>query len=234
MFLLNERGGGRRAGDLEETTFVVKSIRGGASGGTIDSLRTTVDEVKADTSTRRVLVDPYALSPDRAAEPDLGPERDPVKPLRDERLGGWLAPFVMGIVNTRVVRRSNALQDYAYGRELRYRELMLTGGRPLGRGEGGRHLGGLAGRCSPASRLPGARQLLDRVLPDPGEGPSEEARESGFFNIDIHTTTSTGAKLRLRDPRLRRPRLQGDRRDARRERALRWRSTTTCRAAAAS
>ena len=71
------------------------------------------------------MADPYALSPDRAAEPDLGPERDPMSVVHDPALGGFLAPFVMGTVNTRVVRRSNALQGHAYGRRLRYRELML-------------------------------------------------------------------------------------------------------------
>ena len=119
--LLHEAAQAGGHGELGETSFVVKAMRGGASGGTIDSVRTAVDTVKKDPPSRRVLADPYALSPDRAAEPDLGSERDSLKPLRDDRLGGWLAPFVMGSVNTRVVRRSNALQDHAYGRRFRYR-----------------------------------------------------------------------------------------------------------------
>ena len=182
-------------GDLEDTSLVVKKVRGGASGGTIDSLRTAVDTVKKDKSSRRTLLDPYGLSPDRESEPDLGPQRDPTKPLHDEQLGGWLAPFVMGSVNTRVVRRSNALQGHAYGRQLRYRELMLTGGGPAGLAKAAGIAGGVAGAFA-GFALPGTRQLLDRLLPDPGEGPDEETREKGFFNIDIHTTTSSGKKLR--------------------------------------
>jgi short subunit dehydrogenase-like uncharacterized protein len=182
-------------GELGETSLVVKAMRGGASGGTIDSLRTAVDTVKKDPPSRRVLADPYALSPDRAAEPDLGSERDSLKPLLDDRLGGWLAPFVMGSVNTRVVRRSNALQRHAYGRRFRYRELMLTGRGPLGGAKAAGVAGGIAAVFAGLA-TPGARQLLDRVLPDPGEGPSESARERGFFNIDIHTTTSSGERLR--------------------------------------
>jgi short subunit dehydrogenase-like uncharacterized protein len=193
--LLHEAAVAGGHGELGETSFVVKAMRGGASGGTIDSARTTVDEVKKDRSSRRLLADPYALSPDRAAEPDLGTERDSLKPIRDERLGGWLAPFVMGSVNSRVVRRSNALQDHAYGRSFGYRELMLTGGGPIGLAKSAGVAGGIAGVFAGLA-TPGARQLLDRVLPSPGEGPSASARERGFFNIDIHTETTSGERLR--------------------------------------
>lgn len=187
------RAGGH--GELGETSFVVKAMRGGASGGTIDSLRTAVDTVKKDRPSRGVLADPYALSPDRASEPDLGPERDSLKPTHDDRLGGWLAPFVMGSVNTRVVRRSNALRGHAYGSRFSYRELMLTGGGPLGVAKAAGVAGGIAGAFA-GFATPGARQLLDKLLPSPGEGPSESTRDRGFFKIDIHTTTSSGKRLR--------------------------------------
>jgi short subunit dehydrogenase-like uncharacterized protein len=193
--LLHEAAQAGGHGDLEETSFVVKAMKGGASGGTIDSARTAIDTVKKDKSTRRVLADPYALSPDRAAEPDLGGERDSMKPQRDDELGGWLAPFVMGSVNTRVVRRSNALSNYSYGRQFRYRELMRTGGGPLGLAKAAGVSGGIAGMFAGLA-TPGARQVLDRVLPDPGEGPDLKTRENGFFNIDIHTKTSSGKRLR--------------------------------------
>jgi short subunit dehydrogenase-like uncharacterized protein len=193
--LLHEAAKADGHGELGETSFVVKRIRGSASGGTIDTLRTTVDTVKKDPASRRLLLDPYSLSPNRATEPDLGAERDPAKPLRDDRLGGWLAPFVMGSVNSRVVRRSNALQGHAYGRQFRYRELMLTGPGLVGAAKAAGITGGLAGAFA-GFAMPGFRQLLDRVLPDPGEGPSEKTREGGFFDIDIHTTTSSGERLR--------------------------------------
>ncbi len=184
----------RGAGDLGDTSLVVRKMRGGASGGTIDSARGQIDAARADKSLRRILLDPYALSPDRSAEPNLGAERDPVKPVHDERLGGWLAPFVMGTVNSRVVRRSNALQAYAYGRSLRYRELMATGGGPLGAAKAAGVTGGIAALFGGLSFGP-TRALLDRVLPDPGEGPSPEAREKGFFSIEVHSDTSSGEHL---------------------------------------
>ncbi len=194
VMCLHERATETGAGDLGPTTLVVRKMRGGASGGTIDSARGQIDAARADKSLRRIMVDPYALSPDRSAEPDLGPERDPMKPVHDERLGGWLAPFVMGTVNSRVVRRSNALQAYAYGRALRYRELMATGSGPVGAAKAAAMTGGIAALFGGLSFGP-SRKLLDRVLPDPGEGPSPEQREKGFFAIEVHSTTSGGAEL---------------------------------------
>lgn len=193
VFLLAEHARANGLGDLQDTSYVVVNMRGGASGGTIDSLRSTVDIVKADKSVRKILGDPYALSPDRANEPKLGNESDAMGAKRDPELG-WLAPFFMGSVNSRVVRRSNALSGYAYGRELRYREVMATGKGPLGAVKANGIAAGV-GALFAGFALPGTRQVLDRALPDPGEGPSPKAQESGFFNIDIHTRTSSGARL---------------------------------------
>ena len=182
------------AGELTKTTLVVRKMRGGVSGGTIDSMRGQLDAAKADKSLRKIMVDPYCLSPDRSAEPDGKDERDPMGPINDPELGGWLAPFVMGTVNTRVVRRSNALQDHAYGKGMRYRELMLTGGLPLGPVKAAGFSAALGALVAGLSVGP-TRKLLDRVLPDPGEGPSPEAREKGFFKIDVHARTTAGPEL---------------------------------------
>ncbi|HEY5143491.1 MAG TPA: saccharopine dehydrogenase NADP-binding domain-containing protein [Solirubrobacteraceae bacterium] len=194
VLALHEHASANGLGDLGETTYVMVRSRGGISGGTIDSLRGQLDEGRRDPAARRLMADPYGLSPDRAAEPQLGSERDPIGIVHDEELGGWLAPFAMGTINTRVVRRSNALLGYAYGRQLRYRELMLTGGLPLGPLGAAAVSGGLLATMAGLSFGP-TRKLLDRVLPDPGEGPSEKTRERGFFHTDVHTTTSTGARL---------------------------------------
>jgi short subunit dehydrogenase-like uncharacterized protein len=185
------------AGELGETTLVVVGIGGGVSGGTIDSMRGQLDEGKADRDARRLSADPYSLAPDRTAEPSPREERDPTGVSRDPHTGAWLAPFVMGIVNTRVVRRSNALQGWAYGRGLRYSELMRGGKGPLGAVKAAgivAMLGGLMGGLS----LKPTRKVLDRLLPAPGDGPSEEQREKGFFRIDITTTTTSGRRFRCR------------------------------------
>ncbi|MGB0119423.1 MAG: saccharopine dehydrogenase NADP-binding domain-containing protein [Solirubrobacterales bacterium] len=185
------------AGDLGETTLVVEAMKGGASGGTIASMKGQLDESKADRNARRLAADPYALSPKREAEPDAGSERDSLGVSRDPDTGDFLAPFLMAGVNTRVVRRSNALLDWAYGNSLRYKELMKGGSGPVGAAKAGAITGALGGLVVGLSFGP-TRKVLDRVLPDPGEGPDEESREKGFFKIRITSTTSSGRKFRCR------------------------------------
>ena len=176
------------AGELADTTLVLRRAKGGVSGGTLASMKGTVDDVKRDRSLARVLADPYALSPDRDAEPELGNEADLRGAEYSEELGTWFGPFVMAPVNTRVVRRSNALQEWAYGRRFRYREVMAFGsgltGRAKALGVGGGMAALIAGLALPPSRF-----ALDRVLPGPGAGPKEELVREGFFVIEIHART---------------------------------------------
>jgi short subunit dehydrogenase-like uncharacterized protein len=188
------RAGG--AGELEETTMVVRSLRGGLSGGTLATMKDQLDEMRADKAAARIVVDPYALSPDRAAEPDLGPERDLNGVERHPELG-WLGPFVMASINTRVVRRSNALQDWAYGRRFRYREAMGGGTGIDAPVKAAAIAGGIAGFAACMSFAP-TRTVLERVLPGPGEGPSEKTRETGSFHIVTRARTSEGADYEAR------------------------------------
>lgn len=200
VHVLHRRVQADGAGDLTDTTLVVTSMRGGVSGGTIDSLRTQLDATKSDAELRRITVSPYSLSPDRAAEPDLG--RQPDMALvrgSDIRPGmaGWKAPFFMGPYNTRVVRRSNALSGYAYGKHFRYREVMNVGSSfasPVLAGAVAAGMGALVGGLL----FPPTRWVLDRVLPKPGEGPSEKARRSGHFTIDLYGDTTSGARYTSR------------------------------------
>jgi short subunit dehydrogenase-like uncharacterized protein len=127
---LHEAAGADGAGDLVDTTLVVTALRGRVSGGTLASMMGQQAEMRASAQLREIAADPYALSPDRAAEPDLGDERDPGWARYDAGLGMWTGPFVMAGINTRVVRRSNALQGWAYGRRFRYREVTGFGAGP--------------------------------------------------------------------------------------------------------
>jgi short subunit dehydrogenase-like uncharacterized protein len=152
-----------------------------------------LDEAKADSAARRLLGDPYGLSPDRSAEPDLGDESDVRLPVEDKEVGEWLGPFVMAAINTRDVRRSNALQEWNYGRRFRYRETTAMGPGIAGRAKGFAVSGGL-GAALGAMTLGPTRALLDKFLPKPGEGPSAEARAKGFFKIETHARTPTGER----------------------------------------
>jgi short subunit dehydrogenase-like uncharacterized protein len=97
----------QQAGQLGATTLVVAALKGGFSGGTLASMKGQIDDLRSDRAARRVLADPYALSPGhpRSNEPGLkGIKRDPEH--------GWIGPFVMASYNTRIVRRSHFLLDY--------------------------------------------------------------------------------------------------------------------------
>jgi short subunit dehydrogenase-like uncharacterized protein len=191
--LLAERAAADAAGGLRDVRLVA-SLRGGFSGGTIDSLRAQVEAVQRDRSLRRKLTDPYALSPDRSAEPDTRQPPDAGPPARTPD-GRWTAPFAMASFNTRIVRRSNALQGWSYGRGLRYGEVMGCGRGPIGAVSAAGLTVGLAGALA-AMAFPPTRSLLDRVLPAPGSGPGEQARERGWFRMVVDAETDGGRRYR--------------------------------------
>jgi len=184
---------------LTDTTLAVTELRGGLSGGTFASMKHTLAEVGSDPDAARILADPYALSPARELEPDRAKpgwpvERDLRGVVHDRDLDAWLAPFVMAPSNTRVVRRSNALLDWSFGREFRYREVMAFRGPTAPLAAAGL-TAGLAGFVGLMSVGP-TRSLLDRFLPEPGEGPSEKTRTNGRFRIEITSRTESGWKVR--------------------------------------
>ena len=194
VLVLHEKVQADGAGELEETTSLVVGVRGSISGGTFESLLGQMDEAKADSARGRVAADPYALSPDRDAEPsDLGDERDLRTVKRDSETGAWFAPFMMAPINTRVVRRSNSLQGWPYGRRFRYREVMAFRNNPAAPAMAAALTGGMGALMAGLSFGP-TRSVLQKVLPSGGEGPSEKTRESGFFKIEIRAKTSSGAK----------------------------------------
>ncbi len=191
--LLHEQVTADGEGTLGDTALLAVSMKGGVSGGTIDSLRTQLDVVKADRSLRKVVADPYALSADRTTETETAADKDVMVPTRDALLGRWVAPFVMGPYNTRIVRRSNSLLDHAYGPDFHYREVMSVGTSALAPVLAGGVTAGL-GALVAGMALPPTRALLDRVLPKPGAGPSPKAQAAGHFRVEITTQTSTGAR----------------------------------------
>jgi short subunit dehydrogenase-like uncharacterized protein len=195
VLLLHEAALAGRAGGLSATTFVLTGARGGVSGGTVASGLGQLAELRSDPSLARIAADPYALSPDRSAEPDRRGHRcggDTGGPAYDRGSGRWVAPFVMARFNSRVVRRSNALMDHAYGPDFCYREVMATGRGPGGavRATG---LTAALGLAVGAGRLRPVRSVAARVLPGPGEGPDEATRRAGFFRVELRSRTADGS-----------------------------------------
>jgi short subunit dehydrogenase-like uncharacterized protein len=190
------------AGELTDTNLVVRSFAGGVSGGTAASMVEVMRAASTDAEKRRVMNDPYTLTPDRGAEPELGGQPDlrwrRGREIAPELSGYWVGPFVMAAVNTRIVRRSNALLDYAYGRRLEYGEQMSVGKSVVAP-----VAAAASAAANTATMALGSRffhrvptKLVERVLPKPGTGPSERVRERGHYTVETYTTTTTGARYR--------------------------------------
>ena len=170
----------------------LKAASGGFSGGTVASLLNYLDEADTDPEIAALRDDPYGLNPAGERSGPDGPER--MTPGRDDVLESWNAPFVMAEINTRVVRRTNALTGYRWGRDFRYDEAVLTGSGPLGLAaaaalSGGTFLGQAAAAFGPT------RALLKRVVPKPGTGPSPQAQAKGFWDLRFAATGPAGQQL---------------------------------------
>jgi short subunit dehydrogenase-like uncharacterized protein len=163
-------------------SMYVEASRGGVSGGTIASMMQILEAAK-DRSVRRVLGNPYALNPDDGVRGPDGSDQSTVK--WSDAINKWTAPFVMAGINTRVVRRSNAVTDYAYGEDFSYSEVVaMKKGLKGWTSAQGLTLG--LGAFVALAVMGWTRSLMQAtVLPAPGEGPSPEAQEKGFFRIRL-------------------------------------------------
>jgi short subunit dehydrogenase-like uncharacterized protein len=133
------------------------------------------------------MADPYALTPGfsgRDGGDQMWVRYEPV-------LDSWTGPFIMAMINTRVVRRSNYLSGFAYGRDFTYKEVVATGSGWGGRARATALAAGSSGGMLALSFGP-TRMVASRFLPDPGEGPDEESREKGGFRVEFRSTLGDG------------------------------------------
>jgi len=153
----------------------VRAMNGEFSGGTAASLGATMASLKEKPELFEVLVNPFALS-----NGFTGPEQaQDSKPIYDDKLETWVAPFFMAPINTKNVRRSNALMDHLYGEDFCYNEMWIQGP-----GEEGKAAAEFVGSMNP---------LAD--APAPGEGPSKESRENGNYDVLFCADLSDGSSL---------------------------------------
>jgi short subunit dehydrogenase-like uncharacterized protein len=197
-YALHRRAVGDRAGELTDTTLVLRAYSGGYAGGSIATMLELMRIASEDPEARRMLDDPYSLSPDRRAEPDLGAQPD--LPLirgaqtAPELTGLWTGGYVMALYNTRCVRRSNALLGWAYGRRFRYTETITMGSTiaspyiaaifNIGIANASRY-GGEYLRLIPQG-------FIDRLIPRAGTGHDEGTR--GHYKVQTYTSTTTGKR----------------------------------------
>ena len=202
VYALHRLAEQEQAGQLGDTNFVVRRLAGAFSGGTVATMLELMRTASTDPEARRLMNDPYTLSPDRAAEPELGAQPDTRwrrgGEIAPELRGYWTGAFLMASANTRIVRRSNALLGYAYGRRFEYAEQMSLGKSLVAPVAAAMATGGNAVTMALGSRyfnrLPS--KLVERIAPKPGTGPSERAREQGHYTVETYTTTTTGARYK--------------------------------------
>jgi len=174
----------------------VKGIRGGASGGTVASMLESIRESVANPALRKLLNNPYAFFTSDSS--GLPRQPNPQFASYDEDAKKWMAPFVMAVINTKVVHRSNELSGFSYGRDFVYDEAMLTKAGLVGRASAIGIAAGLAAFTGAVAIKP-TRELLQRfVLPKPGEGPTPAQQEAGFYDLRFFGTTTDGDKLQVK------------------------------------
>ena len=151
----------------------VRKMKGTFSGGTAASFMATMMRAGNEPQVLDWLKDPFSLTPGF----DGPPQPPGHKPILEEDLNSWSAPFIMASINTKNVHRSNALMNHAYGADFVYDEMLLTGP-----GEQGEKM---------AHHVANDKSMAQNP-PKPGEGPSKEERETGFYDVMFVGETAGG------------------------------------------
>jgi len=154
----------------------VRAMKGTFSGGTLESFRLTMKAAAKNPDLIKVLTNPFSLT-----ESFTGPEQPSgMAPIFDTDLNSWSAPFVMATINTKNIHRSNYLLAHEYGDDFVYDEMMLTG--PGEKGE------------SMAKMVAADKSMANDPM-QPGEGPSKESRETGFYDVLFAGSNNEGDVL---------------------------------------
>jgi len=194
VFFLQEQAKAAFNQTLKDIKLYVLKMKGGASGGTVHSLLNVIEESKESQEVADLLENPYALNPNYLTfdGPDI---QDQENAEYDEVLKKWTGPFVMASINTRIVRRSNALMEFAYGKDFKYAETMVIGK-------------GIKAKLTAksmsamfkllwvfASRETTLSLLKKYILPAQGKGPTVDPDNPGFYKIKLIGTAASGEKL---------------------------------------
>ncbi|MCB1699786.1 MAG: saccharopine dehydrogenase NADP-binding domain-containing protein [Pseudomonadales bacterium] len=157
----------------------VYGMKGVWSGGTLASFRVTMQATAKNPELGAVLINPFALTPGfTGADQPSG-----TKPRYDEAEKSWVAPFMMAIINTKNIHRSNYLLKHAYGTDFAYDEMFITG--PGDEGE------------AMARAIASDNSMASDPTPQ-GEGPTKEQRETGYYELVFAGETADGKSMRVR------------------------------------
>ena len=175
--MLQQEAKARFGGPAPRVKGRVRAMKGTFSGGTAASLKASLAALGRDPSLMPYMVSPFGLTPGFEGPPQ--PRGD--RPLYDEALGSWAAPFIMAAINVKNVHRTNLLLGHAWGEDFTYDEMMLTGP-----GEQGEAI---------AKHVASTPMMGTESDPKPGEGPSEEERENGFYDVLLAGEWPDGRRL---------------------------------------
>lgn len=196
VFFLQNQAGEKFGSPLQSIDLYVLELDGSMSGGTAQSLVTVMEQAATDPEVDQVISHPYSLNPLPLKEHPDQPELTTARFAED--IGQWTAPFIMAAINTRIVQRSNALSNYAYGENFTYQEIeaMGTGGK----GRAKATLAAFAQRCILGGlRFAPTRYLLKNfVFPKTGEGPSDDPDNPGSYELLLVGKTADNQQLSAR------------------------------------
>lgn len=177
VYFLQEAAVERFGAPMPRVRGRVRAMQGEFSGGTAASMGATMAAVQKNPELINVLINPFSL-----ANGFSGPAQPADnKPYEDEVIGSWVAPFIMAAINTKNIHRSNALLDQRYGADFEYDEMMVCGP-----GEQGKAVADMVASSNP---------LGGDDAPKPGEGPSQESREAGHYDVLFVGTNANGDRI---------------------------------------
>lgn len=149
----------------------VRGMKGGASGGTVASGQATMMAMQKDPSLMGVLMNPFAHTApyQGVAQPDGN------TPYEDKVTGSWVGPFMMAMINTKAVHRTNYILGNPWGTDFQYDEMVMLPGPP---GQG----------AAPTFEMNNELK--------PGDGPTKQEREEGFYDILLIAEMPDGRTVR--------------------------------------
>lgn len=178
----------------EKVNLYVEGIKGGLSGGTIASMESIMKYLRLNPEKRSVLKSPFSLYPDVIMSNGL--QEQVLKSIRwDRSIKKWTCPFLMSGINTRIVRRTNAITGFSYGKNFNYNEMSS-----YNKGFNGFFNALMMLITLVALQIIIRSKLLfivlkKMVLPKPGEGPSINKMRNGFFRMKIIGFTDLLTKI---------------------------------------
>ena len=151
---------------------VYHQAQGGASGGTIETIF-TMDGLSKE------MRDPFVLNPgETVSEEQREKSKDGFIIKQVDGIEGWSGIGMMAVANTRVVRRSAALMEQnqkSYGTNFTFGEHGLFSTKGMARLAS---YGSIFAFIVIATPL---KKLVRRFLLKPGQGPSQETQDQGWF-----------------------------------------------------